>query len=245
MVCKLLSLLPQTNGIMSMVFRNIILGAVALLAANAAHASVLFDNVTGVASDGFTGPRDGGQTTIMGASFTASVPNFSAISLSLAAGSAATTGSTLIYLVPDDGTGSANGISGRPIIENSSGTFTGSFTGSQLIGTIKDRSLTTGFSTISLWVDPMINTMNKEYWVVAVSNMASSFEWSYAADGTGNGTADQGYFNNYSGSDLLPSSDVTGGYQLVVATSEPTTIAILGAGLAGIGLVRRRSMSNA
>ena len=224
-------------------FRNFALGAIALLAANAAHASVLFDNVTGIASAGSTGPTDGGPTTIMGASFTASKPDFSSISLSLAAGSSATTGSTMIYLVPDDGSGSANGTSGLPTIENASGTFTGSFTGSQLIGTIKDQSLTSGFSTVSLWVDPTINTKDNEYWVVAVSNPTSSFEWSYAGDGSGTGTFNQGYFNNYGGSDLLPSSDATGGYQLAVATPEPTTIAILGAGLVGMGFFRRRSTS--
>ena len=223
--------------------RSLALGGIALLAVNAANvanAGVVFDNVTGVPSTGFSGPSDGGPTLTMGASFTAATPDFSSISLLLAAGSSSTTGSTLLYLVPDTGGGSGNGQSGLPAIEDNTGTFT-SLAGSHLIGTISDTALTSSFGLKSFWVSPALLTTNQEYWVVAISDASSSFEWSYAGDDSGVGTGGQSYFNDFAGSNLLPTSDSSGGYQMVVETPEPAAIAILGSGLVGLGFFRRRT----
>ena len=217
-------------------------GTISLLAANVANASLLFDNVTNVPSVGFNGPADGSSTYTMGASFAAAKPEFTTISLQLAAGSASTNGSTMIYLVPDDGSGHGNGIPGLPIFENSTGTYT-NLIGSQLIGAISDSSLTSTFAPVSFWVRPIITTLDQEYWIVAISSSKSSFEWSFAATDMGIGVAGQDYLNdaqtNGVPSDLLPTDNATGAYQFVIDTPEPATIAILGAGLAGLGCFRR------
>ncbi len=159
--------------------------------------------------------------------------------LLLAAESASTTGTTSIYLVADDGSSNTNGQSGLPTIEDNSGNFT-SFAGAQLIGTVTDKSLTSNFSLVSFWVKPTIVTQDQEYWVVAQSSGNSSFAWALANDASGVGTAGQAYFNDYSGSNLLPAADDSGGYQLVVQTPEPAAIAILGGALVSFGIFRRK-----
>lgn len=222
-------------------YRSLAFGALCLLVANVAKADVLFDNVNGVPSTGYSGPTDGLATGIMGASFTAGSPDFSSISLFLARGNDVTTGSTMIYLVPDNGSGSGAGQFGIPTIADNLGNFT-SLSGSQLIATVSDTSLSSSFSLVNIWVNPMIATQNQEYWVVAISNASSSFEWSYAGDASGVGTGGQAWVNDSGtpGTNLTPISDSQGGYQMVVETPEPTTVAILGGGLAGLGYFRRK-----
>lgn len=220
-------------------YRSLAFGALGLLVANVAKADVLYDNVSGVPSAGYSGPSDGYSTDIVGTSFTAGSPDFSSISLLLARGNDVTTGSTMIYLVPDNGSGSGSGQAGLPTIEDNLGNFT-SLSGSQLIATVSDASLSNTFSLVNIWVNPTITTQNQEYWVVAISNASSSFEWSYAGDASGVGTGGQAWINDSGGSNLLPVSDVSGGYQMIVETPEPTTVAILGAGLAGLGYFRRK-----
>jgi hypothetical protein len=214
--------------------RSLAYGALSLLAANAAHATVLFDNVTGVTS--FL-PLF--STPIQGASFTAPTPQFWSIGLFVAASNSGDGGSTEIYLVPDTGTGSGIGQFGRPTVADAGGTFT-DLSGTQHVGTILDSSLSSSAALHRLEVDPAITTSNDEYWVVAISSAGSSFEWSTATDGSGVGTSGQGFLNDF-GTDLLPGSDSAGGYQMVVETPEPTTLVLFGMGLLALGHVRRRA----
>ena len=221
--------------------------AIAVLASNAANATFYFDTINAPAgpSIGYDGPVSDGAT-VLAASFSApATPDFSSISLTLSASAPTDGGSILVYLVADNGSGGGSGLAGMPTY-NGGNTFAG-YTNASLIGTIADSSLATsgvGSSLISLNVSSAAEaavaatTKNNEYWIALVGS-SSSFDWAYNGNANGVGTAGQSFFNNYGGT-LGTVSDTAGPYQFQVSTPEPTTLAIMGVGLAGIGYFRRR-----
>jgi hypothetical protein len=224
--------------------RFLAVGALAMLAAHAANATVYFDsvNVTNPQS-GFDGLSDG--TSAMADSFTAPTQNFNQISLLLAAGTPSDGGSASVFLVPDNGTGSL-GVAGSPTAAFSSGVFS-SFTGAQLLGSIQDSSLATtgsGATLVSLAVSPAITSPNNEYWVGLVPGSGSSADWYFGSANDGLGVAGQSNFfaNTAGGSTTQTNASLVGGgpYDLIVSTPEPASLSILGVGLAGIGYFRRR-----
>jgi PEP-CTERM motif len=93
---------------------------------------------------------------------------------------------------------------------------------------------------------------NDDYWVAVVLNAQSSINWWYGTvDRTGNiGEAGQASYYAYPADDLgndggdaivlNGTSSVGGPYDLIVDTPEPATLAVLGSGLFGLGLLRRR-----
>jgi hypothetical protein len=235
-------------------YRSFAYGALGLLVVHVANAAIVYDSVDSGASSavGYNGPQDGGSTTLIGNSFTSSTPDFSSISLLLSVG-ASDAGSFMIYLVPDNGSGGGNGLAGDPTISSGSPSYSfTSFTGAQLLGTYSDSSLTSTPSLLTIAsVTSTITTANQEYWVVLAANAGSaagpgsSVQWSYNSDNTDPGSTGQSFINNYAGGSLLPvAQDNAGGiYQMSVSTvdaPEPATIAILGGGIAGLGLFRRR-----
>jgi hypothetical protein len=224
-----------------MKFRILAIGALAMLAASAANATVYFDNTT-MTSAGVDGPL-ADATTILGASFTAGSANFSSIHLLLSASNKNDGGSTTVYLVSDNGSGGV-GTFGLPTIENALHVFTG-FSGAQNIGTILDSALSASLSLVSLGVSPTVSTLDQEYWLVLAPSAGSSFEWSFDGNGAGTGVANQGFFNNGGGSDLTPSDNTNGAYQFAVETPEPASIGILGGGIAALGVFRRRRPNTA
>jgi hypothetical protein len=224
------------------------LGALAAFAAHAANAGVYFDsvNVTG-ANTGADGAND--SITALAQSFTTATPDFSSITLSLLAATPSDGGSIQVFLVPDSGTGGGTGLAGTPAYSPGGPAFS-SFTNAHLIGTVADAALTTTPSLVSLWVGaPTIApvttaTSNQEYWVALVLSGSSSGEWEFNSGAPGGlGSAGQAFFNNFSGtaSTSLVGPGGNGAYDMIVATPEPMTIAVLGIGLAGLGYVRRRS----
>jgi hypothetical protein len=219
--------------------RILTLSALALLASQTANATIYFDNTTQpvIGSDG---PAADG-TTILGASFTAAAPDFSSIKLLLSAGNSADGGSVSVFLVPDNGSGGANGIAGAPTSQTPAGVFTGALH----VGTILDSSLTASPSLAALWVNPTITTQDQEYWLELLPTAGASVAWAYDADASGIGTTNQAYLNNFGGGSLIPASDTEGTYEFAVATPEPATIAILGTALGGLGLARRRRQTKA
>jgi hypothetical protein len=224
-----------------MKFRILAIGALAMLAASAANATVYFDNTT-MPSAGVDGPL-ADTTTILGASFAAGAANFSSINLLLSASNHSDGGSATVYLVSDNGSGRV-GTFGIPTIENGSHLFT-SFSGAQNIGTILDASLSASLSLVSLGVSPTVSTLDQEYWLVLAPSAGSSFQWSFDGNNAGTGIANQGFFNNNGGPDLTPSDNISGAYQFSVETPEPASLAILGGGIAALGIFRRRRPNTA
>lgn len=235
-----------------MKFRYAGIGVALVFIAHVANATPYIDtvNVTNPTS-GSDGLFDG--TVAMATSFTAPKSDFSRISLLLGAGTPSDGGSALVYLVPDDGTGSA-GKAGNPTASFTGNQFS-SFTGAQLLGTIKDSSLAaagSGSTLVKLYATPTITTRNNEYWIGLVPNANSSVQWFYGQRNDGAGVTNQStYFASSSASGggsttvLDTNISVGGPYGLIVSTPEPASLAILGAGLAGIGYFRRRATKRA
>jgi hypothetical protein len=233
-----------------MKLRFLTITALALLASQGAHAGTIFNSNVTQPPAGNDGNSD--QVSAMAVSFTTTqVPNIA--SLVLSAANPTDGGSIMVYLVADDGTGAGAGFAGNPTYTSSGAAFTG-FTNGVLLGTIADSSLTStptvqslsisssAFSTISGL------TSNQEYWI-GISVGDGSGEWAYdPALAEGIGYAGQNNFAFITANDPpgttypdLPLSEGLGPYQLTVAVPEPISLSIMGVGLIGLGVARRRA----
>jgi hypothetical protein len=235
--------------------RILALSALAMLTANVAHATTYFDSISAPAS--FSGNSDGPSdgATLLAQSFSVpGTPNFNTVTLGLNADVPSDGGSTMVFLVPDDGTGAPN-MAGFPqtTLDATSSSATG-YANAVLLGTIKDSSLgaSGGSPTlITLSISPAAvasvtsQTSNGEYWIGLVTDGSSSIEWDLSSDGSGVGLAGQDYFNNAGSSFGSIFDPGNGTYELRAGVPEPATLAILGAGLAGIGYARRRQAKKA
>ena len=221
--------------------RVLAISTLAMFSVNIAHAAVVFDSLD-VAANVFNHGSDGfAQQPLAASFFTSGPPDFSSITLELAATAPADNGSIGVYIIPDDGTGGGLGIPGSPTYTPGGATFT-AFTGAQKVGTILDSSLTSspGAVTVNIAADtPTVSTLNDEYWVGLVYSGSSSAKWYFNSDGSGVGTTNQADFNSLGG--LGSFSVSTGAYEMVVETPEPASIAIVGIGLAGLGFFRRQT----
>jgi hypothetical protein len=217
-----------------MIARTLALGAIALFAANAANATVYFDNLGNPTISG-DGSNDGALQ--LGDSFTDATPGAVSISLLLSASNPASGGSVLVFLSPDDGSGGANGVAGATAIPP----------GGVPVDTILDSALTTTPSLITFSTNLTFATANQEYWVVLEPSGGSTFEWWYDDGTPATGTANQETVSDWTppvgGPDYF--ADTAGTYKMEVFTPEPTTFAILGASLVGLGVLRRRKAKQA
>jgi hypothetical protein len=207
----------------------------ALLAAHTANATTTYYNTnfdpSSLNPDNFD--------VVMANSFHAATPDFTVVQLLLSADHPADGGTTTVYLAADDGSGSTNnnGVAGSPVLS-----------GKQELGVISDASLSTHAALVTLFLSAsnaiVSSTQNQEYWIVLAGN-ASSVAWYFNVDAnqTGVGTGGQAfYFDNGSDPALtITVSDSPNPYAMIVDTPEPGALAILGAGLATLGLVRRRA----
>jgi hypothetical protein len=230
----------------------------AFLTVNGAKAATYFNTIS--ASDALNAGADGAGegSSLVAQSFSSpGTPNLS-VTLALSVDpSANDTGSFMIYLVPDDQSGGGVGMAGNPLTVNSASAATGFVASSILLGNVSDSTISDNVMspTLLTFLIPSsdllaLNAANggnsdQEYWIGLATGTSSTIEWSETGDTTGIGLTNQEYFDNQSDSfgqtypvDGTPELAVTA----VADAPEPATLAILGAGLAGIGFVRRRKV---
>ncbi|HET6607289.1 MAG TPA: PEP-CTERM sorting domain-containing protein [Rhodopila sp.] len=225
-----------------MIRHALALGAAALFSVQVAHAAPYIDTITGIGSVGYDGHING--VVAAGDSFYASSLDFVQVSVALSADTPSDGGSIMVYLVPN--AGGSSGIFGTP-----------DFTSEFLLGTILDSELaptsyvashggaTATGSVVTLFqsVPVSFETANDEYWLIVKWGNGSSAELYWDTNDSGIGTPGQGIYYLYGDTDPV-ASDVDGTYAIAVSAPEPTTLAILGCGLVGIGLARRRASRN-
>jgi len=221
------------------------LGVLALLAAVPAHADIIFDSSSTATFStlGADGVADGINTAAQ-SFYLPSTPGLSVPSvatLSLAEFGTPSSNSAMVYLAPDQGPAGTSGVALGP-----------NLTDKILLGSVSAAGLSTDpghptqysvgipFATATTIAS---ETFNREYWVVVIFN-GSDVVWSYTDSQPigGIGLAGQAFYNDIPGG---PAFNPIGGaltpYGLRVATPEPFSIALLGVGLAGLGVARRRS----
>jgi hypothetical protein len=204
---------------------------IGLLMTTATQAGVVFDTVTNITPLSASGNANDTSTIMATSVSVAGTPDFHSISLLLAADSPDAGGSVLVYLVPDTGTGAFADVP--------------SLSSGNLIGTIRDSAMAdtadglTSLISLTHFSNPR-TASDGMYWV-ALDATNSSVEWSYNADASGLGTANQFSFSDANDQYSDDGSTGLGAFAMIVDAPEPATLALLGGGLAGLGYIRRRN----
>lgn len=220
--------------------RFLALSVLAVLAAPAANATVVYDTINTPSAGGTQDGASDGLTYLTNSFQVAGGFNSITVSLLLAAATPGDGNSLSVYLVADDNSGSS-GVAGLPSWSISH----------HLIGTIADSSLGTSPSvaTVSAVLTSPAST-NNEYWLEVVLGNSSA-DWYGSAPGDGVGIAGQSagwgtaqsdlgvYYPGGLASGISPIS-ATGSYGAEISVPEPATVGLLGVGLAYLGTLRRR-----
>ena len=239
-------------------------GVAALLAVGTAHAApinAIYDTITG----GQTGADSGSRTLVniasggpLSNSFSVTGPTqLSSVTVRVFDAANTDGGSILVYLVPTDPTRNA------PSVTPSGSLTSQVLQGETLLGTILDSSMPTSLAGPCSLLAACNSTINTNafigtagmYWITLVNSstvggLVSNAVWEF--DGiNGGGVGTSGQFANHANA----TGGLTGGLALTqnpafeltimaeqaITTPEPASLAILGAGLAGLlaGCIRR------
>jgi hypothetical protein len=154
-------------------------------------------------------------------------------------------GSILVYLVPNNPVPSLNLPDVTGLVLNNK----------TLLGTILDTSIGTTPSNVTIPISGLLSTGT--YWLALVNGsdtanggtnqFASNALWWRAGDligldlGNDPGNTDAGLFNDHvAPNTTVLKSATNGAFEMQINTPEPASLALLGAGLLGLGFVRRR-----
>jgi hypothetical protein len=251
---------------------GVVVGLAALLGAGAANASLLPGNAIYSSFTTAVPDTNGGSNSTYSVStshpgsplaqefFVSAPATLTSLDLRLTDSTPNDGGSMLVYLVADSG--------GFP--SNAGGSNHNVLTNKTLLGTILDSSLpSTTTAGCSFGASATINACNTvlavndfistpgNYWIALVSGsdtanggsgLGSNALWWRAGDNLGlNATGMNNAHVNNSGvlTEQTP-TNITQSFELQVNTPEPASLALLGAGMTGLGLIRyRRSKKTA
>jgi hypothetical protein len=228
---------------------GIAVGMATMFAAGSANAGTLvYDTITGQTVINGYKPLVANNRGPLGDSFVVSSPEWIQSVTLMVKDNTNDAGSVLVYLVPN------NPASGSPTLPSSTGT---TLTGAIKLGTILDSTLAASNVYTPESVFPGLTVNPGTYWIDLVDSNSpvngngnstpTTLQWGFNADFGGLGVPSSGNYSSYANSTdsglTGPALNNTGGnavFEMQITTPEPASLALLGAGMAGLGLVRRR-----